>query len=279
MPIDDDPFCEQRFWMQYSGGAPVEEWVVPMKNPICALTGFGMSVIGLLPHGWRVPPLFSMCQASLALLSASTVLFHSLTPSQAGTLSLSYRLCDWFSMALLGCCMDSLYLSHLVPAGARVWALAIVFLWMGVVVIENDSITFDRWMDSMGAMGGRNDFDTVMSALVLVPMGVVLAWALVARVPWQRAVWLWVWLGLSIVLWLTNAYGCKEMNALFILHALYHVTVAMLIMQGACIGVGLDEARWEVQAGFWPMIRERGVEGGGGVVAPAALMPRITKMA
>jgi hypothetical protein len=262
----------------------VEAWVVPMKNPLCALTGLGMSVIGLLPHGWRVPPLFSMCQASLAVLGASTVLFHSLTPAQAGTLSLSYRLCDWFSMALLGCCMVSLYLSHLMPAGARVWALAVVFLWMGAVVIENDSITFDRWMDSMGALGGRNDFDTVMSAVVLTPMAAVLGWALAARVPWRRAVWLWVWLGLSVALWLANAYGCKEAPSLFALHALYHLTVAMLIVQGACLGVSLDEGPWEVQHGFWPMIRERGGEGAGGgaavgVVPAALIMPRITKMA
>ena len=257
----------------------MELWVVPMKNPICSLTGVLMSVIGLLPHGRRVPPLFSLCQASLAVLGVGTVLFHSLTPDQAAEISLSYRMCDWFSMAMVGGCLVSLFLSHMVPSEALVWVLTVVVLWMGAVIVENDALTYQRWVTTMTGSGGRNDFDTIMSVVLLAPMAFILLWAVLTRVAWRQAVWMWVWLGLTLILWLSNSYGCKDMPALFILHALYHVAAAMLIMQGACIGVGLDEARWEVQAGFWPMIREKGVEGGGGVVAPAALMPRITKMA
>jgi hypothetical protein len=258
----------------------VDQWALPIKNPICALTGIVISVIGLLPQGGRVPPMFAACKAALVVLGVGTVLYHSLTPEQAQTISLSYRMCDWFSMALTGCCLITLFLSQLVSGDALVWTLTIAFLWMGVLVVENDTVTYEQWVERMAENGNRNDFDTIMSTVLMVPMGIVLLWALITRNLWLKVTWMWVWLGLTMITWLSNSYRCKDTPALFILHAIFHITAAMLILQAACIGVGLDEAKWEVQPGFWPWIQEKNPQATVAMAASMGIaMPRISKMA
>jgi hypothetical protein len=68
-----------------------------------------------------------------------------------------------------------------------------------------------------------------------------------------------VWLVVTVALWVVSSYQCKGAPWLFMGHALFHLTAAMLIVHAACLGVAMDAAGWEVDARFWPLIRPRAV--------------------
>ena len=127
----------------------------------------------------------------------------------------------------------------------------------------------------MTTSGNRNDFDTIMSVVLLVPMAGVLLWALISRNLWQKVIWMWVWLGLTVIAWVLNSYKCKDIPSLFILHALFHITAAMLIIHAASIGVGLDDLKWDVELGFWPWIQLQGSQSG--LVMPKILTTKLAK--
>jgi len=111
----------------------------------------------------------------------------------------------------------------------------------------------------------QNMYETYMNLAMLFPLGMILLIATCRTKGSSHAlvIWLWLFVILNLAIWNVNAYLCRHTPLLFILHALFHVTIALTFVFAACVGMTLD-GEWEFGDSpvfFWPMIRRRKVEG------------------
>jgi hypothetical protein len=252
--IDDDPFCEQALWAVLLNSNST----LPVKNPVAAATGVLMVPLAFVPTG-KGPPLFMLCKAALCITGVGTAIYHSISPEQADATGINHRLCDWLSMTLMCANVILLYLSNLLArAGEAVTTAAFfaAYLWMCFIITENDFMTYGHHGSIMGASGGRENFDTFMSLVLMAPMGVIMGYCLVFRFRAADTVYLWIALVLSMGCWVSNAYLCEEHLWTSMLHACFHLLAGFLFLHAACLGVALDEG-WEFACAFLPRISRK----------------------
>ena len=245
--VDDDPFCEQAMWAALLNSNST----LFIKNPVAAVTGALMIPVGLVPTG-KGPPLFMLCKAALCITGIGTAVFHSMSPAQASASGINYRLYDWLAITLMCANIILLYLSNLLARAGEAATVAVyvaAYLWMCFIITENDYMTYERHVGLMGSSGGRENFDTFMSLMLVGPLGVVLGYCLLFRFRAADTVYLWINLVPCVGCWVVNAYLCEAHPWTSMLHAVFHLLVAFLFLHAACLGVTLDEG-WEYAPAF-----------------------------
>jgi len=254
--VGNDPFCEHIFWRSV-GVRPF------VANPVGMVTGFFMFVQGVIPNvrvgGDRsrvhyhpsLPGVFYLCKAELACVGIGTVLFHALSDGDAAWWHVNDGMMDWVPIVLMTNAVMALYLCGLLDAGECLMGVVFFFvcLWSCVLIVVMDSGTRDYYS---GLYGGQDTYGAVFNAALLVPLCLTLAWAGATRIQLGEGVaWFWVGIGVNIALWGANTYGCHAVPALFVLHCVYHVTIAWVFVFAACLGVCLDRERWRFRGLRW----------------------------
>jgi hypothetical protein len=260
-----DPFCEESFWK----GEHIN--TVPISNPVSAGTGLVIVLMVLFTHNIRFdanhPPatgsttIFSLCRASLGIVGAGTVLFHSLDDQSN---ALNSRLCDWLPIVLMCTNIFVLYFTKLSKLnGERTQTLIfmVMYIWMCVLILAADSTTYE-WMtlkiDNLKS-GQQSMYGTIMNIVLLAPLGFVLLYASLKKFRWIHSAILWGLIIINLLLWVLNAYLCRDNLWMFIFHAAYHVSIAYTFLYATCLGMTLDD-KWELAPSkrlwaLWPMVQ------------------------
>ena len=268
----DDPFCEAQFWEE-NGLANTGI----IANPMGTATAFLMIAIACVnnyqqddDYSYRIQHknknknkisrLFLMCKASLALTGIGTIFFHSMKPQLMADAHLNHGLCDWFPITLLCSNILILYFDRLIIITKHnkrwrenIWlaVLLLVMIWVFVLVVGMDSDTDAYYADQMGSAGNQGQYGTLLNALLLVPLALTLAYASFYHFEWRHSKYLALGLSLTLILWLINAYLCKQHPWLSLFHAIYHVTIAYSFIYAACLGIAIEKSKYQFELSRW----------------------------
>ena len=262
----DDPFCEAQLWKEL-GMANNK-----IANPMGTTTAFLMLIMAFVNNfqknhhltsssyhhsSKKIPRLFVLCKASLALTGIGTIFFHAFKPEDMSHAHFNHGLCDWFPIIMLCSNILILYLDRLMPKcgirGEFGWVLliAIIMIWIFVLVVGMDSDTNAYFSHQMGTAGSQGQYGTILNAVLLLPLALVLAYTCAYRFEFAHTKYLMVSLSLTVAMWLVDAYLCRQHPWLSVLHAIYHVTIAYSFIYAACLGVSLDNRQWMFTLNKW----------------------------
>ena len=279
-----DPLCEKAFWADNNNNI-----YKSITNPVCAVTG-GLIVIMVLctsnikktddtrtssnikktddartssniERGTSVEMvLFALCRASLAVVGAGTVVFHSID-DQTGIKAFNFRMCDRMPIVLMCTNIFLLYFTKLhVNMSGYTLSLCFffVYIYMCGLILAVDSATYEHltleWNDTEN--NKQNVYETYMNVALLCPIGIILIYAMKYHTEaLHYLVSLWLMIGGNLAMWALNAYLCRTFTVMFILHALYHITIAYTFLFATCVGMTFD-GNWELymHAFCWPMV-------------------------
>lgn len=261
-----DPFCEKRFWLldQHKN--------LEITNPVSASTGaviMFMAVFttniskikgGKITRSSITP--FYLCRASLGIVGAGTIVFHSIDDTNTELKQLNFRMCDWLPIVLMCTNILVLYITKFEEDASECclsFMFTSMYIWTCVLVLAVDSTTYEyltlEWNDPGSP---QNKYGTCMNVVLLIPLGIVLATASIMHFKIRESVWIWSCIAVNLILWISNAYACGENLWLSILHAVYHATIAYTFICAACLGMTID-GTWEIyyHGYFWPMIYQK----------------------
>lgn len=198
-----DRWCEQRMWREAN-----------FETEGAELVSCG-TAIALVAVPWVVrPPRFTVnlriVQFLLFLLAVGTFVYHWV-PHDEDLLNAF----DWFPMILVVGVISYMVASrHLEGYWANVIFAALVVAW------------------GVGLMAAMNmtSYVYLNVALVVPPVLVLLAYMDV-----REGAEVWMWLFVSLVLWLVNHFACSSWAPLAVLHALYHITMALALWKAAVV--------------------------------------------
>jgi hypothetical protein len=242
-----DPFCEQQMWRE------AMDTSLFITEPICAATGLLMTAVAAVPNVKcekdkdRTPGIcFIACKSSLIVVSVGTVIGHAFSEDA----SFNNRLCDWASIVIMCTNIVILYASRLdLDEAWYTFIVFIILLWtLGLTVAEDDK-TFDTL--SIGEMGTQNGLTTMLNTVLLIPLAFILLYATIYCFRPSDTIPLWLAIAFSVAIWLTNAYMCKTVAALAVLHAVYHLTIAYAFIYAACLGATIGQSEWKFQLSEW----------------------------
>jgi hypothetical protein len=260
-----DPFCEKRFWESHEHTRNL-----PITNPVSAATGFVILCMAMFtsnirqkedsPKMMRAPVIiFYLCRASLSMVGAGTMVFHSLDDTKTEYKDLNFRMCDWLPIVLMCTNIIVLYISKFEQYASEC-CLSIMFtamyIWTCILILAVDSTTYTsltlKWHDPKNS---QSVYGTVMNVVLLAPLGITLATASFKHFTYTQSVRIWGCIALNLALWIGNAYGCSDNLWLSMFHAVYHVTIAYTFLYAACLGMTIDK-KWKLDHIFyiWPMI-------------------------
>lgn len=262
-----DPFCEKRFW-------EIDQNVkTHITNPVSAGTGLIILLMAVCTTNIEMPstqaPItgqsitaFHLCKASLGIVGAGTVIFHSIDDTMPEFTDLNASMCDWLPIVLMCTNIMVLYISRFERHASERRSLLIytpMYGWACVLILAMDSRTHEsmtrRWHNPNDA---QNTYGTLLNIALLVPLGITLTIASYYHLERRHSMHIWGCVAVNIALWVGNAYGCSDTLWLSMLHALYHVTIAYTFLCAACAGMTIDGA-WAIDFRLyaWPMIRPR----------------------
>ena len=249
-----DPFCEAEFWNNEA---------TTLFNPVCTATACIMIIMAFIPNfdapTDQIPKLFLLCKSSLAITGVGTVLYHGISPTTMANGHINHALCDWFPILLLCSNILIMYLIQLcyLPTGENGWVmfLTLILSWVFVLVVAMDSETNTHFSNQLGG-SEQGDYGTFLNVGLLTPLAITLCYAARYHMHWKNVKYLLGSLGLSVTLWLINAYLCRQYLWLFIFHAIYHITIAYAFLIAACLGVTISGNTWrfEFSPCGWPTI-------------------------
>jgi hypothetical protein len=263
-----DPFCEKRFWADDQHKTPL------ISNPVSAVTGLVIMVMATFTQNIRNPtkqPIhatsvtsFYLCRASLGIVGAGTIVFHSIDDTQAQYSNFNFRMCDWVPIVLMCTNILVLYFTRFEKDACEctlTTTFVTMYLWTCVLVLAVDSTTYDYLTIQLAnsdtdGEDSQNIYGTIMNVVLLVPLGLTLAYASVFKFERWQNVWVWGMIALNLVLWVCNAYLCASNLWMSMFHAAYHATIAYTFLLAACLGMTLDDS-WELAPFWkvWPMIQ------------------------
>jgi hypothetical protein len=263
IPTVIDPFCERRFWEND------RHIKLPITNPVSAGTGLVIMLMAMFTTNIRKPDTlrttresvttFYLCRASLGIVGAGTVVFHSMDDTMAEFKDLNFRMCDWLPIVLMCTNIVVLYITKFERDANEcclTTAFICMYIWTCVLVLAVDSNTYEhltlKWHDPDSP---QSIYGTLMNVVLLVPLGLTLATASYYHFPTRSSLYIWSCVAVNLALWIANAYACSDTLWLSMLHALYHVTIAYTFLCAACLGMTIDGA-WKVEfvRYVWPMI-------------------------
>ena len=235
-----------------------------------ALTGIFMLVFAFIPNivvagegsmhtHPHIPTLFYLCKATLIIVGIGTMFFHGLSDANASAWHINDSMFDWVPIVLMTSTIMTLYFSNLLNMGELGGTLVFtaVCAWSSTLIVMIDSASRTYFSQVNGQSNGQDTYGTILNILLLLPLGLMLLYAGVAKFPSHTDIrYLWAEIALNIILWVVNAYACSTTLELFVFHDIYHILIAHVFIFAACLGVCLDEANWEFRGlrHFWPEI-------------------------
>jgi hypothetical protein len=255
MSANDDPFCEGALW-HYN--TPTYFY-----QPIGTITGILMLAIALVNNiadgKGEYPRFLILCKAALALVSVGTAIYHATAPSTLAKIHINHGLADWAPIVLMCTNILILYLFQLLKinkwikserVGMAVFILVLAWGFVLIMAIDSDTATYFTQK--------KSDYGDWINALLLIPMALVLTWALAFHIPWTDSKYLVVSLLVSAGIWVISNFGCKQWPWLAVGHVIYHLTIAYGFMHAICLGVAMDHELWTFQIGpwgYWPQLK------------------------
>jgi len=262
-----DPFCEKEFWESEHTNTH------PISNPVSFATGGIIMLLPVFTHNIKRntadPPstrritLFSLCRASLGIVGAGTMIFHAIDDQQTELKTLNFRMCDWLPIVLMCGNIFVLYLTKLethLSERTQTIAFLCMYIWTCVLTLAVDSTTYERMTLDMGDSkdGSQSMYGTAMNILLLVPLGLILAYTSYKKFSLIHSAIIWGLILINLILWVLNAYLCRDNLWMSMFHALYHVTIAYTFLYATCLGMTLDD-HWEMVPKWWlwPMVQRK----------------------
>jgi hypothetical protein len=247
--ILQDPFCEVEFW---NFGPHV--WP---QQPLSTVTALLMVLMGLKRNRCDATNsdagnnMFLMCKTALVVVGCGTIVYHGFDPSTMADKHLNHAMCDWLPIVVMCACILFLYASKLAAAGARTACFIAIMLWLFVLVFGMDSDTAEHMQQTLGSSGGQGTYGSIVNGILLGPLALVLLSATLYHFEWRHAKYLFYSIGISLLMWLINAYYCRQYLWLSALHALYHLTIAYAFVYAACLGACLPPSAYQFELTRW----------------------------
>jgi hypothetical protein len=279
-----DPFCEKAFW----NNGTDQSMDGRLTNPLCAFTGLVLVFMAVgtrnvyFPRYEEVPDfadcpeccgssyerkfpclsitLLSLCRGSLGIVGLGTVVFHSMDDATSMK-AFNFRMCDRMPIILMCSNIFVLYfvkLRHCVREHTLTLYFLVMYIYIGVLLLGTDSTTYEYMTFKFNdpVTSAQSSYESVMNVALLLPLGFILAYASFTRLETSQVVSVWGQILFSLGIWTINAYFCRKNRWMFVLHVVYHVTIAYTFLYTACLGMTLD-GEWEMVDSWWPMVAEK----------------------
>jgi uncharacterized membrane protein len=260
-----DPFCEKAFWNDGLKSAPEGS----LTNPLCAMTGLVLVFMALASRNVyscyedRIDTLsitlLCLCRASLGIVGVGTVVFHSMD-DDTSLKAFNFRMCDRMPIIFMCTNIFVLYftkLRRLTSEEALTFYFFLMYIYMGGLILASDSTTYEymtlKFNDPMDS--AQSSYESLMNIVLLIPLGLILVYASYTKFTMCQVYSIWGQIIFSVGIWTINAYLCKSNRWMFVLHAVYHVTIAYTFLYAACLGMTLDD-EWEMVGCWWPMVEQ-----------------------
>jgi hypothetical protein len=258
-----DPFCEKAFWAE-------QKIDVYFTNPVCAASGVIMVFMALgsrslTDNSTEMFPtlsitILSLCRGALAIVGIGTAVFH-LMDDQTHVPGFNFRMCDRMPIILMCSNVFLLYFVKLLPSvGERVLTIFyfLMYIYIGGLLLAVDSSTYEYLTLKRNDPpdSPQSSYEGYMNIALLAPLGVILFIAMRYKFTGRQTVWILVQIVFSLGIWCIDAYLCRQYTWLFVLHAVYHVTIAYTFLYAACLAMTFD-GEWEMEEdSWWPMVKQ-----------------------
>ena len=208
----------------------------------------------LCTAGLKHPPFqFCLARASLAVCGLGTAVYHMLDQSVMDETRINGILLDGFTMAMVTVNLFLLHLSdwmkeHLMAVS--VLCMLYLLFWAGT----NDMLMYTYLSEKLTVNGV-----SIVSVGVQYPLFVIVYVYILLRVIYFNGfceIWpMWLALGVALVAWGGDQFGCSSSNWFFIGHAVWHMCIGYvavyLMVMGLLNGGGFqrvdDQSRWWIE--------------------------------
>jgi len=204
--------------------------------------------------------ILSLCRGALAVVGIGTTVFH-LIDDQTHVPGFNFRMCDRMPIILMCSNVFLLYFVKLLPSvGERVLTFFyfLMYIYIGGLILAVDSSTYEYLTLKRNDPpdSPQSSYESYMNIALLAPLGIILLIAMCYKFTGRQTVWILVQLVFSLGIWCIDAYFCRQYTWLFVLHAVYHVTIAYTFLYAACLAMTFD-GEWEMeQNSWWPMVKQ-----------------------
>ena len=278
-----DPFCEKAFWNNRTD----QSMDGNLTNPLCAFTGLVLFFMAICTRNVfsvrnasnevadfiECPECFGsteddkfqslsitllcLCRGSLGIVGLGTVVFHSMDDATS-VKAFNFRMCDRMPIVLMCTNIFVLYfvkLRRVISEHMLTLYFFLMYIYMGGLLLAVDSGTYEymtfKFNDPIDSP--QSSYESLMNVCLLLPLGLILMYASLTRLTSCQVFSVWCQIFFSLGIWTINAYLCRKNRWMFVLHAVYHVTIAYTFLYAACLGMTLD-GEWEMVDYWWPMV-------------------------
>ncbi len=230
-----------------------------LSEPLCALSGLVMCVLALCcTAGLKNPPLqFCLARASLVVCGLGTAAYHMLDQEVMDETRINGIILDGVTMAMVTVNVFLLHLSDWMKErlmAVSVACMLYLLFWVGT----NDMLMF-HYLDALLSVNGVG----LLSIGIQYPLFVIVYVYILVRVfilEGVCAIWpMWLMLGIALVAWVLNQFGCSEFSWLFIGHVIWHVCigyVAVYLMVLGLLNDGDNFQRTDEPCVWWVQVKE-----------------------
>ena len=200
-----------------------------------------MSVLAFLDTGESSPPELYTARGALAIVGAGTFVFHAFPLDATDTYVINVRACDWLPIVLMLLVLVLVYAREIPRSSLLSPVLyTAIFGWATGLILVVDSQTRPQLRDDL-----HDNSLLSMNFALLLPVFLILArlTVLVYAKPHLlvHCTPMFVLAGASALAWALNVALCPVAPILAVLHAMYHLTVALTFLHAACWGVALTD--------------------------------------
>jgi hypothetical protein len=279
-----DPFCEKAFWNNRTD----QSMDGNLTNPLCAFTGLVLVFMAVCTRNVyytrrskevadfvECPECFGtgkkeddtfptlsitllcLCRGSLGIVGLGTVVFHSMDDATS-VKAFNFRMCDRMPIILMCTNIFVLYfvkLREMISEHVLTVYFFLMYVYMGGLLLAVDSTTYEYMTLKLNDPidSPQSSYESLMNVFLLLPLGLILVYASFTRLTSCQVLYVWGQIFFSLGIWTINAYLCRKNRWMFVLHAVYHVTIAYTFLYAACLGMTLD-GEWEMVDYWWPMV-------------------------
>lgn len=206
-------------------------------EPFSAITGLAFIFIPWLYPQTHESVLLTCIRVSLIYLGVGTFVFHWI-PNMQNTTYVNVMMFDWLPIVFTSSLILIMYLTPLFRYVSDHVIFIIVFVvygWISFLTMWVDNLT-QNYLISVSNF----DFEGFLNAILLIPLILCFATYTVCYFG-SRSISLWVCMFTSLGFWLINKYACKQFYFLSIFHGLYHVIIAKVFWDAACLGTEIEK--------------------------------------
>jgi hypothetical protein len=227
--------CEHEFWEP--DGADENRLPGFLSEPFCAFSGLVMCVLALKCTAGldNLPLQFCMARASLVVCGLGTAAYHMLDQSVMDDTRINGIILDGVTMAMVTVNLFLLHLSEWMlnhPMTISILSMLYLLFW----VVSNDMLMYQH-LSSMLSVNGVS----LLSIGIQYPLFVAVYIYILIRVAvinGFRTIWpMWLMLGIALVSWALNQFGCYVSDWFFIGHVVWHICIGYVAVYLMVLGL------------------------------------------